>query len=294
MIVVQLLGGMGNQMFQYALAKHLSIKNKTNFKLDVSFLQNRVYIKNYVYRNYDLDIFNIEENFLNEDILPIYNKNYNIKSILNRVIHYLKVSLKGFIYVREKHFHFDINILSLKNKIYLNGYWQSVKYFESIEDIIRKDFTFKNNILLISNNIKNKIIETESICLNVRRGDFLFDKNIGFIGNNYILDATNKISEYISNPVYFIFSDDIEWCEQNIKLKHQMYFISHKHKGYKFDNYLHLMTLCKHFIIPNSTFAWWAAWLASNPNKVVIAPKNWFINPKIDTSDVLPENWIKI
>lgn len=294
MIIVQLLGGMGNQMFQYALAKHLSIKNKTQLKLDVNFLQNRVFIEKFVYRNYDLDIFNVEENFLTNDILPEYNKSYNIKSIFRRVLYYFTIRLKGYYYVREKKFKFDKNILNLKGDIYLDGYWQSPKYFQNIEEAIRKDFTFKKELLPISKVIQNEILKTQSICLNIRRGDFLTDKNIGFVGTDYITNATSKMSELISNPVYFIFSDDIEWCIENIKLNYPVYFVTHEHKGIKFDNYLHLMTLCRHFIIPNSSFGWWAAWLSNNIDKIVIAPKNWLANPKVDTSTILPDNWIKI
>jgi hypothetical protein len=114
----------------------------------------------------------------------------------------------------------------------------------------------------------------------------------GVMGNDYIMRAVDIIESKIENPTYFIFSDDVEWCKENIHLKN-MKIVDHSYAGEKFNYYLQLMISCKHFIIPNSSFAWWSAWLNTNSDKIVIAPKNWF-NVDIDTSDLIPDNWIRI
>ena len=102
------------------------------------------------------------------------------------------------------------------------------------------------------------------------------------------------MAELVDQPYFFVFSDDVEWCKQHLKLDHPTVVVSHKHKGYKFGNYWQLMIACKHYIIPNSSYAWWAVWLNSNANKHVIAPNNWFNEGDYDTSDLVPASWIRM
>jgi hypothetical protein len=114
------------------------------------------------------------------------------------------------------------------------------------------------------------------------------------MGLDYLEKAKKIIESKISDPHYFVFSDDIFWCEKNIKFPN-MFLVDHSYKGRKFEYYLQLMSQCKHFIIPNSTFAWWGAWLNNDNNKLVIAPSKWFTNCDINTKDLIPfKNWIRI
>ena len=111
---------------------------------------------------------------------------------------------------------------------------------------------------------------------------------------DYYNNAIHLIYEILGiNVNFFIFSDDIEWCRYNFKTLNNSIIVDHDHKGERFSNYLALMIECKHFIIPNSTFGWWAAFLSDHPQKTVIAPNKWF-NKKITTKDLLPNSWIKI
>ena len=116
----------------------------------------------------------------------------------------------------------------------------------------------------------------------------------GTLGMEYYGKAATLICEKVMNPVFYIFSDDINWCKQNIRLPGDTIYIEDEFAGEKSCGHFALMMACKHFIIPNSSFAWWAAWLNSNPNKIVIAPKVWFHNSMWDTKDILPPNWIKL
>jgi hypothetical protein len=278
MIIVKLMGGMGNQMFQYAFARSISLKTNTEFKIDLSFLKRRDLGENFTYRDFDLDIFNIPENIIKEI------QTDNLQS----------VSEKMFSYSQETVNTIEQNI---GNDLYLDGYWQSYKYFEEFEDYIKKDFTFKN---LVENNkdtnvknMFNDIIKSNSVMVNIRRSDYLNNNFHGVMGSDYINESSKIIESKIDNPKYFVFSDDIEWCKENIKLNN-MVIVDHKYKGDRFDLYLQLMKSCKHFIIPNSTFAWWAAWLSDNKNKIVISPKSWFTDFNINTNDLIPSNWVRI
>jgi len=280
MIIVKLMGGMGNQMFQWAFAKSLSLKYNMDLKVDLSFLKNRNMGHNFVYRDYDLDIFNIDSDF---DIPQI------------------RVAV-----VNEPHFNYsELMIGSIDNalnsdsniNLLIDGYWQTPKYFNDFENKIRDSFTFRNKVEDSEDDkiktMLNNITSTNSVMLNVRRTDYLNTNFHGVMGMEYIESGIKLIESKIENPHYFLFSDDVEWCVENIKIDN-MTIVDHSYKGDRFSYYLQLMKNCKHFIIPNSSFAWWAAWLNDNDNKIVITPKQWFTDENINTNDLIPNNWIKI
>lgn len=271
MIIVKLQGGMGNQMFQYAIAKSLSIKYNISFSMD------RIYLDNVDWRNYDLDLFKIEEDFVT-DFTGLY--------IINEAWDHF-----GF----NEHIYniFDHNNFRNK-KVYLEGYFQNVRYFEHIEDLIKREFTLKSPItnersLQLIENIRN----SNSIMLNVRRTDFVNNAHHGTMNVEYYNKSIEIINSKVENPVYFIFSDDIEWCRENLYHIDNSFIVDHSYKGDRFGEYLELMKNCKHFIIPNSSFAWWSAYLSESKSKIVIAPEKWLSNSKIDIIDE-KLNWIKI
>lgn len=292
MIVVRLIGGMGNQMFQYAFAKAVAQNKNVPFLLDKRFLENRTPQKGFIFRNYDLSIFNIEENFFkpNQQINDFgFYKDYWKRKLLKKI----PLSLSN-IYT-EPFFEFNQHFLSqVSSNSYCIGYFQSPKYFENIYSEIKNDFSFKEAILEISSELFSKISQSNSVCLNVRRTDFLLNQTHGTLTSNYYQDAINLIQTEEKDLVIFVFSDDIEWCQSNLNFNLPTHFVNYEHKGYKFGNYLQLMINCKHFIIPNSTFAWWAAFLNSNPNKKVIAPKKWFNDSSYNSNDIYPSDWITI
>ncbi len=271
MIIVKLMGGMGNQMFQYAMAKSLSKKYNIPFYMD------RHYIDNFDWRNYDLDLFQIEENFSNKE-----NNSINVSDGA------------GLSYVDEIYNIFD-KIPHTQN-IYLQGYFQNIFYTDPIIDDLKKDFSLKSPIssdrtLSLLDEIKN----SNSIMLNVRRTDFVNNSFHGTMDVNYYEKAISIINEKVDNPKYFIFSDDIDWCKENLSSIQNSFIVDHSYKGDRFGEYLELMKNCKHFIIPNSSFAWWSAYLCDNKDKLVIAPQKWILDENIPV-DVISEklNWIKI
>jgi len=287
------MGGLGNQMFQYALGRSLSLHYNVDLKLDLSFLLDRTsHSKDIVIRDYDLGIFNIIENFATSEEVQKFNK----KIFINKRIDQLSKKILGIkpTYVKEPYFHFFPGVFSLGPDICLEGSWQTEKYFLSCENIIRKDFTFKNPPGKKTLEILDKIKNCNAVCVNVRRGDFLTNSYHGAIGLEYYEKSEAIIREKYRGIHFFVFSDDIAWCQQNLNLSGPTTYVSHDYAGEKFSEYLRLMIHCDHFIIPNSSFAWWAAWLNDQPDKIVIAPKNWFNKGPKDTQDLIPDRWLKI
>lgn len=291
MIIIRLKGGMGNQLFQYAFGLSLAKKLNTSLRLDLSSLLDRSK-GNFVYRNYDLSIFNVKATFLTSP--SVLEKVYRLKSSL--ITKMVRQSInKGRHFVKEVDFHYQQELVdqATTNSIY-EGWFQSERYFDDVKGLLRKQFTFKAPLLPRSQSLFHYIQSSNSICLNVRRTDFLKVDNLNTTNKEYFLKAAEYLAQKIENPVFFIFSDDVKWCEENIVLNHPAKIVDHKHKGIKFGNYLQLMSHCKHFIIPNSSFAWWAVWMNQYEGKMVVAPKNWFNDPSIETNDLVPKNWIRL
>lgn len=278
-------------MFQYAFAKSVAYFYKTKFLLDLDFLLDRnrnTHNKglHFVFRDLDLTIFKVN--------LPIAKKNIeekyltpkqNIKELLhlvNKKKHYW-----------ENHFGFNKEVFIKNSNTYFFGYWQSEKYFANIANEIIDDFTLKHPVLKSSLRLYNDIVSKNAVCINFRRTDFL-NNALGVTSMEYYEKAISYIIDNVADPYFFVYSDDIAWCHQNFFITQPFSIIDHTHKGEKFGNYFLLMQSCKHFIIPNSSFAWWAAWLAKHPNKIVIAPSIWFVNANHNTSDLIPEQWIRL
>lgn len=280
LVIVKLKGGLGNQMFQYALGKHLSFKKNCPLRVDL------IFMKQDKLKNYELDKLNIPSNkkthFLEEVI-------YYMINIFQRVFPFYK-------YIRQKSRKFNSQILKDATPIiYLDGYWQSEKYFEGISEIIREQFKITTKINKKNEEMLKEIGESNSVAIHLRRRDYVsvpqIKEKLGACSMNYYKKGIKLVEKKIEDPKYFIFSDDIEWVKENFTLVENLVFVdinSHE-KGYE-D--LRLMRNCKHFIIANSTFSWWAAWLSENEQKIIIAPRNW-IQSQSD-GDIVPESWIRI
>ena len=286
MIVVKLIGGLGNQMFQYAFGRYLSIHHKTNLYFDIADLQNKNL--GHIQRNFSLHGFNLQT--------AIYNLNgqkSGKENLFKRLFYSSKNKLKT---ITEKKLHFDKEIGNAADNVYLNGYWQSPLYFEKIEDIIRKDFTFSIPLSNDAEQFQVKIKESNAVSIHVRRGDYVNNPETlsyhGVCDLAYYQKAIEIIENKTSNPTFFIFTDDPEWVKQNFSLSDDIILISNASFS-QFDD-LRLMSVCKHAIIANSSFSWWGAWLINNPTKTVVAPLKWLQNDSINTDDLFPKTWMRI
>jgi len=292
MIISRLYGGLGNQMFQYALGRALAVKNNTSLGLDVEMLLDRTPRKNFTYRDYDLDIFNIRAEIINQSQTPFRYKKIG-KGIVSLYMHKLRKKLfpsKGI----ETNYHFNESILSLGDNTYLSGYWQSYKYFESIADIIRKDFTLLQELPQHIQTLKEEIISKNSVCLHVRRGDYVGSVRHEVVGVDYYKKAIEIVSNKTIIDHIYVFSNDAQWCEENLSFGYPMTVVGEEYRGYKESGHFELMRACKHAIIANSSFSWWAAWLGDYSDKVIVAPKKWFGDTDMETPDLIPKEWIRI
>jgi hypothetical protein len=297
MIVVKLAGGLGNQMFQYAAGRFLAEKHNTQLKLDTSFLLDRKPRKNFIYRDYDLDIFNIQVSFASANEILSFGK-FRTLGRLTYVVKQRLFNKQYPVYVRENPYRFDPKFFHIPSNAYIEGYWQSECYFKPITNIIRRDFSFYKPLDRLGREMAQQVSMVNSVCLNVRRGDYVSikatNKHHGVCEKDYFHRGISFIADKIEKPHYFIFSDDVEWCRDNLVFDYPHTIVENKYAGFKFGQKLQLMTMCKHFIIANSSFAWWAAWLCSHSEKIVIAPLNWYRNPRMNTQYLIPNSWVRI
>lgn len=284
MIRVKIFGGLGNQMFQYAFGKAVAQAN--NYEVEF------IYDNSSYERELGLNYFNIQT-------LISYKKweyplIYKLLAKINKFTAFKLYPYNNQKYIYDYKLNFDGALLEVKDNSFLEGYWQSEKYFKSIENIIREEFEIISPINEKSLEAINSINKTNSVSIHFRRGDYISDENAkkthGMCSEEYYKKSIAFIKEKISDPHFFIFSDDINWVKNNFKFSENATFIDFT--TLPIDD-LRLMSLCNHNIMANSTFSWWAAWLNCNKDKIVISPKKWFLNSR-DDSDLLIEGWIKL
>ena len=293
MIIVEIIGGLGNQLFQYATARRLAHVSNQPFKLDLTFF------KKYDPSPYRLNFFNIKESIANNDEINKY-KSEQSHSLYAKVLKKItgkSILCNGKNHIQQSEFHFNKKVLKVKGDVYLEGYWPNEKYFIDIEKIIRKEFTLINAINCQNKKMANKINSVNAVSLHIRRGDYIGNSFFSECSIDYYYDAINYINSSIDNPHFFIFSDDINWVIDNLKIEFPKEYVDFNDVFTDYED-LRLMSLCKHNIIANSTFSWWGAWLNSNENKIIIAPKIWYNNytyqKQYERSDFVPFNWKRI
>lgn len=278
-------------MFQYAIARSIAYTNQTDFKLDISGFESLK--PPYTPREYELGNFNISEHFATTDEIQRYNKK---KSLVTTVFE--KIFPPGYHYYYEKKkFNYDPEVFKLKGDIYLEGYWQTEKYFENIENVILNDFTVKTEPAEKNKALLDKIKNCNAVAVHIRRGDYVTNPQTeSFHGScdlSYYRKCVALIVKRVSDPHFFVFSDDPKWAKENLQIDFPATFSSHNGPDRGYED-LRLMRHCKHFIIANSSFSWWGAWLSRNSDKIVVAPKRWMRKEDIVTKDLIPDGWLSI
>ena len=296
MITVFLRGGLGNQMFQYALGLHLAKRNHADLHFDTTFLHDRFPRRQFTYRTFDLDIFAIDPRFTAlskiSGTVPIPGlwlgadlASASVKDIFGtqRIIREKKDGV------------FDPAVLTSPSSVFLYGFWQSEKYFAAIAEDVRQAFRFRYPLEGEATNFADQIAATNAVSVNVRRGDYLLSANLkrlGETGLSYYERAAAYIAERIRDPHFFVVSDDVAWCREHLRLGFPTTYVSAASGGYKQNFHLQLISQCKHHIITNSTFGWWGAWLNRSPSKIVVAPKIW--HSGMENDDIVPKEWIRL
>ncbi len=292
MKAIKIGGGLGNQMFDYVFGLYL--KEKYNEEVVFYEVQDKRNPHKYSLSNYKIHI----------NILPFETIKKHFLSRGNRFLYRIERKVLTYYPFINRSIFIEPNLLFQENihssAVVHEGYWQSYRYLlKSFESNLKTDFVLKKNLWKNHPMIKN-IENTNSVSLHIRRGDYLKEGNkliYAQCSKAYYEDALERILSKTSNPQLFIFSNDINWAIENLKFKYDvpMHFIDNS----KIEDNTHLdfllMRNCKHNIIANSTFSWWAAWLNENPDKMVFAPKDWYVGEMNEfTKELIPSDWSRI
>lgn len=295
-VIVRLMGGLGNQMFQYAFGKNLSVTNNTELVLDKTLLEN-VKVEDTV-RDFELNIFpNINFRWATEDEIFMYNGSSGA-SVYQKVLRRVRNTFEPKQLVIQERNHINPDYLTVKDNACFVGRWQSHLFFKKTETQIREDFKLQKPIIDGFDEMLDKIKNSSSVCVHVRRGDLVtnktYNREIGALPREYYQSAFSLIREEIDTPYFFIFSDDPEWCQKYLLTDINSEVVSEKLAGKCAVGHFYLMQQCKHFVISNSTFAWWAAYLASGDDKKVFYPDPWNKDPSLANPQMCPPEWYNI
>ncbi|CAN5348742.1 alpha-1,2-fucosyltransferase [soil metagenome] len=289
MIIVELVGGLGNQLFQYAIGRSLAEARQTTMKLDKS-----------PFATYKLHAYSL--NHFSVDAMPASASEvarFHGPGLGNR-LRRLPARLTGNPYriVTERlQFTYDPSLLPESRNLYLRGYWQTEEYFRHVEPMLRAELTIRTPPDRENAALAADIAQANAVCIHVRRGDYVANAQTNSVHGACSLDyyraAIKRMTETVTDPKFFVFSDDPDWTRANLQFDHLATFVSHNAADRNYED-LRLMSLCKHFIIANSTFSWWGAWLSGNETKTVIAPMKWLQSTDLANADLIPSSWIRL
>ncbi|EJN00872.1 alpha-1,2-fucosyltransferase [Herbaspirillum sp. YR522] len=293
MIATRLIGGLGNQMFQYAAGRALALRVGSPLLLDVSGFAN------YELRRYELDGFRIDATAASAQQLARLGVNATPgTSLLARVLRKVWPQPADRI-LREASFTYDARIEQASAPVYLDGYWQSERYFARIRQHLLDEFTLKGDWGSDNAAMAAQIATAGAgaVSLHVRRGDYVSNAHTaqyhGVCSLDYYRDAVAHIGGRVEAPHFFVFSDDHEWVRENLQIGHPATFVQINSADHGIYDMM-LMKSCRHHIIANSSFSWWGAWLNPAEDKIVVAPQRWFKDATNDTRDLIPAAWVRL
>ena len=279
MIFVKIYGGLGNQLYQYALGKSLATNASTLCKLDLREFES------YKLHRYSLCHFRISEYLMEEAEYREVDDPRSKRWLRKRG----KIPC-----VREKSQAYDPRIAQTPSHAYFDGYWQCFRYFEKIRPILEREITVKYPPSGKNMEWLKKISDVDSVALHVRRGDYATDPTThaihGLCPKEYYQKASRLISEHVKKPVFFVFSDDPTWVRNEFEFLEHKEFVDNNSPLFNYED-LRLISACRHQIIANSSFSWWAAWLNIHPHKRVYAPRRWYAGEECYIEDRIPSEW---
>lgn len=293
MVIVRIIGGLGNQLFQYAAGRRLAILHDTNLKLDITSFAD------YKWHAYSLKPFRIEEQFTTWEEIESVKRTAQkgLAKVISSVNRRYSPWYRPNVLVESGLKPYDQRIIRTAKDVYLNGYWQSDKYFAEIQELIRTEFSIRYEPDHKSQEIGKMIANAQSVSIHVRRGNYVSNPQVnsvhGTCSVEYYQECVKRIGERVDHPHLFVFSDDLSWVRENLRFDYPTTFVDHNDATRDYED-LRLMSMCKHQIIANSSFSWWAAWLNSNPSKLVLAPRRWVRDSGIDLSDLFPSDWMLV
>lgn len=293
MIVSRILGGLGNQMFQYAFGRALSLKHGVPLKLDLSGFAT------YGLHRFELDrVFSLPLQVASQadrrDLLGWRSSDLVLRVLARPAFK----RLRGRRLVIHDRGADAVNYLGSGADSYLFGYWQSEHYFRDYAARIRDDFVFRTPLVGANMDLARRMLDRDSVSIHVRRGDYVSDPKtravLGTCQVEYYLRAIDWLRTRVPEAEWFVFSDDVEWVKESIPLSGNVQYVSHNEGADSFFD-MQLMSLCKHHIVANSTFSWWGAWLAKpSTTAIVVAPARWYADARYESHDLIPSSWVRL
>lgn len=283
MIITEINGGLGNQLFQYAAGLSLSLRHQTQLKTAVQF-KNADTLRSLGLSHFNLNLIEATH----EDV----NQLYSGSAVDSAIQAILPPQFKNV--YKEKHFAYQSGFEKLGSNVYLKGYWQSERYFSTIANQVNEVFTLQpqyySNVLSLIEEIK----QNESVSIHIRKGDYLlhpYSDYYASLESAYYNNALAALQENLPQLKLYVFTDDPKWVKENLALPIPYTLISGVQTTSMYEDFQAMLT-CKYHIIANSSFSWWTAWLSARDGKKVVAPKEWFKNGPSDTADLIPKSWL--
>ena len=293
MIITNVIGGLGNQMFQYAAGRALARARGQPLHLDISGFDGYG-----LHQGFELKhVFKCEATIASDEEVRTILGWRAANAVRRILVRPGFAAWRGPTFIVEPHFHYWRGIRDVPATAYLYGYWQSEKYF--VDDVValRADFSFRQPLSEVNTVWAERISRCTAVSLHVRRGDYVSDARThaanGVCSLDYYRAATRHIAGCVEEPVYFVFSDDIAWAKDNLDIGYPCHYLDHN-RGEESYNDMHLMSLCRHHILANSSFSWWGAWLNSSAEKIVVAPARWFAGGNRQVVDLFPQGWVTL
>jgi hypothetical protein len=291
-IIVQVIGGLGNQMFQYAFGRRLADGLGVPLKLDIT--QFRTYLK----RRYELSGLCIEEEFAGDREIAKTRPSRFSRARSRALPVFPWLAQRPGRLVRERAFAFDPSMLELRDGVYLEGYWQSERYFDAAANRLRVEFVPRQPLDGRAALLADEMRYGDSVSLHVRRGDYASEPPVSLVHLVCDLDYYARCGQYLSerldDPRYYVFSDEPGWVRENLRLPGATTIVADRCRTTAVHE-MWLMSQCRHHVIANSSFSWWGAWLDPRPSKVVLMPRRWFRNLEPEcTADIRPSGWVAL
>ena len=288
-----LQGGLGNQMFQYAIARALSERYQVAFTLNRTWFDTPQECA--TPRQLQLDLLKIKDIQFTSEPFPV--KPNKLQRMLQNIM-----PIGSLIYYQKNAFDFDPKILNIKRihrrNLYLSGYWQGYSYIKSIRIALQQEFQTVSTISNAYQAHLQEISSTESVMVHIRRGDYVHSlaaaKIHGARPLSYYLKAIQELVAKKPNAHFYIFSDDLPWAKQALPESIRKTFIENAPSSDAAAQELQLMFACKHHIIANSSLSWWGAWLKQDLNGLVYTPDRWINDHTLELSNLLPSEWQRI
>lgn len=292
MVIVQLEGGLGNQLFQYAAGHALALRTHTELRLDLGQLGDGRY------RPYRLGIFDLEARPARKGEIPFEFRQPHRSPLARKVVGRLPRRLLeqlggGPRVVRESGFAFHDSVVRVTGDVYLVGFWQSPRYFEDAAEVIRSDLALSPGRVGVRADLAAEVGQNGTVSVHVRRGDYVSHALMSPCSVAYYERALELLATRVQLRRVYVFSDDIAWARKELQFAAPTIFVSAPDGRSDMADFF-LMGLCQHHVIANSSFSWWAAWLGRHLHGYVVSPSRWFNDATIDIRDLRPADWLVV